>query len=299
VTIAERETKLHGHSVRYRQAGDGQLLVLIHGITSSSETWREVMPRLAERYTVVAPDLFGHGRSAKPRGDYSLGAYASGIRDLLGVLGFERGTAIGHSLGGGVALQFAYQFPEFCERLVVVSSGGLGKEVHPLLRAASLPGSELVLPLLAREWIVRGGQAVGAFLGRIGVETGPDLAEVGNGYASLIDADARRAFIHTARAVIDYEGQRVSALDRVYLAAEMPTLIVWGTKDRIIPIEHGRQARDQIPNARLVEVQGAGHWPQLHDPAGFVGAVTSFVETTRPFDYSLETMRELLRAGPG
>ena len=141
-----RWTKVHGHDVAYRQAGSGPLLVMIHGIAGSSGTWVPVMPLLAEHYTVIAPDLLGHGESAKPRGDYSLGAYASGIRDLLGVLGHERATVVGHSLGGGVAMQFAYQFPQMAERLVLVCSGGLGKEVSPLLRALSLPGTEYVLP---------------------------------------------------------------------------------------------------------------------------------------------------------
>ena len=156
------EVELHGHRVGYLRAGEGPLVVLIHGITSSSEVWREVMLQLAERHTVIAPDLLGHGRSAKPRGDYSLGAYASGIRDLLGVLGFERGTAVGHSLGGGIAMQFAYQFPEYCERLVLMSSGGLGREVNPLLRAATLPGSEFVLPVLTHSYALRAGEAVAA-----------------------------------------------------------------------------------------------------------------------------------------
>ena len=155
--IPLQEVTLHGHRVGFRIAGEGPLIVLIHGITSTSDVWLEAMARLAERYTVVAPDLLGHGRSAKPRGDYSLGAYASGARDLLGVLGFERGTVVGHSLGGGIALQFAYQFPEYTERLVLVSSGGLGKEVHPLLRAAALPGAELVLPLIVRDWAIGAG----------------------------------------------------------------------------------------------------------------------------------------------
>ena len=162
--IPLQEVTLHGHRVGFRIAGEGPLIVLLHGITSTSDVWLEAMARLAERYTVVAPDLLGHGRSAKPRGDYSLGAYASGGRDLLGVLGFERGTVVGHSLGGGIALQFAYQFPEYCERLVLVSSGGLGKEVHPLLRAAALPGAELVLPLIIRDWAIGAGSAVAGFL---------------------------------------------------------------------------------------------------------------------------------------
>src|SRR5438046_6385024 len=158
--FALEETTLHGHRVGYRMAGEGPVIVLIHGITSRSDVWLELMEDLARDHTVVAPDLVGHGRSAKPRGDYSLGAYASGGRDLLGLPGFERGTVVGHSLGGGIALQFAYQFPEYTERLVLISSGGLGKEVNPLLRAAALPGAELVLPLIARDWSIQAGSAV-------------------------------------------------------------------------------------------------------------------------------------------
>jgi pimeloyl-ACP methyl ester carboxylesterase len=297
--IPFQEVELHGHRVGFRMAGEGPLVVLIHGITSRSDVWLDVMADLAETHTVVAPDLVGHGRSAKPRGDYSLGAYASGGRDLLGVLGFERGTVVGHSLGGGVALQFAYQFPEYCERLALISSGGLGKEVNPLLRAAALPGAELVLPVITSDLAIQSGAAVAAFFERFGFKAGPDLAEAARGYASLADRDARQAFLHTLRAVIDLNGQRVSATDRLYLAERMPTLLIWGTEDPIIPIEHGRAARTQIPGSRLVEIPGAGHWPQLDDPIGVAKALHSFIETTEPYEFDLEHMREMLRRGPG
>jgi pimeloyl-ACP methyl ester carboxylesterase len=296
--IPLQEVALHGHQVGFRIAGDGPLIVLIHGITSTSDVWLAAMARLAESYTVVAPDLLGHGRSAKPRGDYSLGAYASGARDLLGVLGFEHGTVVGHSLGGGIALQFAYQFPEYTERLVLVSSGGLGKEVHPLLRAAALPGAEFVLPLIIRDWMAGAGAAVGGFLGRLGLSAGPDLAEAARGYASLADRGAREAFLHTLRAVIDLEGQRVSATDRLYLAESVPTLLIWGTHDPIIPIEHARVTQARIPESRLVEMDGAGHWPQLEDPDRFVAELAEFVETTEPHLFDLDRMREMLRRGP-
>jgi pimeloyl-ACP methyl ester carboxylesterase len=289
---------LHGHRVGYRMAGEGPLIVLIHGITSRSDVWLDVMTSLAERYTVVAPDLLGHGRSAKPRGDYSLGAYASGGRDLLGVLGFERGTIVGHSLGGGIALQFAYQFPEYTERLVLVSSGGLGREVNPLLRAAALPGAELVLPLITRNWAIGAGSAVAGFLDRVGYSAGPDLAEAARGYASLADRDARRAFLHTVRAVIDLEGQRVSATDRLYLAERLPTLLIWGTDDPIIPVKHGRDAHSRMPGSRLEEIPRAGHWPQLNDPDLFVATLTAFIDSTEPYEFDQEHMREMLMRGP-
>src|SRR3954465_7316866 len=125
---------LHGHRVVYRVAGSGgPVVLLIHGITGNARQWDDIVPLLAQRYTVVAPDLLGHGESAKPRGDYSLGAYAASVRDLLVALGHRRATVVGHSLGGGVAMQFAYESPPFAERLVLVSSGGIGREVHPLL----------------------------------------------------------------------------------------------------------------------------------------------------------------------
>src|SRR4051812_22351505 len=169
------EITLHGHRVSYRRDGWGPVVLLIHGITGSSQTWEDVIPFLSESHTVLAPDLLGHGDSAKPRGDYSLGAYASGIRDLMQAVGHERATVVGHSLGGGVAMQMAYQFPEMVERLVLVSSGGLGREVNLFLRAATLPGSEWVLPLLCAAPLRDATRAVGRALGVFGLKPGSDL----------------------------------------------------------------------------------------------------------------------------
>ena len=295
--IESRQIELHGHRVNYRLAGKGPLIVLVHGITSNSECWREVMPWLADDFTVLAPDLLGHGESAKPRGDYSLGAYASGIRDLIVALGYERGTFLGHSLGGGVAMQLAYQFPERCERLALVSSGGLGPEVHFLLRAAALPGAEWVLPLIARPGTRDAGRAAGRFLSRLGFRPAPDLAEFARGYGSLADAEARQAFVHTLRAVIDPTGQRVSARDRLYLAAELPSLVIWGARDRIIPVEHGRRAHEEMPGSRFVEIPEAGHFPQLDQPRRFVEALTDFMAETKPARLQASDLRKRLLAG--
>jgi pimeloyl-ACP methyl ester carboxylesterase len=293
------EIELHGHRVSFQAAGSGdEVVVLLHGITSTAEAWREVMPQLAKRYTVIAPDMIGHGRSAKPRGDYSLGAYAAGVRDLLAVLGFERGSVVGHSFGGGIAMQFSYLFPEYVERMALISSGGLGREVHPLLRAATLPGSDWVLPLIARDFPVRAGEAVRSVAAKLGIEAGPDLAEFARGYASLTEEGASEAFIHTMRSVIDQGGQRVSALDRLYLADQMPTLIVWGDADPVIPVEHGRNAHRIVEHSRYVEFEGSGHWPMLDAPNRLVDELTSFIEETEPFEWSLERVRERLRRGP-
>jgi pimeloyl-ACP methyl ester carboxylesterase len=295
--LQREEITLHGHKVTYRRAGWGPLLVLIHGITGSSDTWLDVIEPLAERYTVVAPDLVGHGHSAKPRGDYSLGAYASGLRDLLTALGHEGGTVVGHSLGGGVAMQLAYQHPDRCERLVLVSSGGLGREVHLLLRAASLPGSEVVLPLLASSRVLNAGASLGGAVRRLGLRAGPDLEELWRGFSSLGDVGARSAFIHTLRGVIEAGGQRVNANDRLYLAERMPTLLMWGERDRIIPIEHGRAAGELIPGSRFEAFPDAGHFPHRDDPRGFVKTLVDFIETTEPAAVDDEDFRDLLRGG--
>ncbi|MFL5908652.1 MAG: alpha/beta fold hydrolase [Solirubrobacterales bacterium] len=292
------QIELHGHEVNFQAAGEGPLLVLLHGITSTSDAWRHVMPRLAERYTVIAPDMIGHGRSAKPRGDYSLGAYAAGVRDLLAVLGFDRGSVVGHSFGGGIAMQFAYLFPEYVERMALISSGGLGREVHPLLRAAVLPGSDWVLPVLASEWPVKAGDAVRSVLARLGLATSPDISEFARGYASLSEEGASEAFIHTMRSVIDHDGQRVSALDRLYLADQLPTLFIWGDNDPVIPVEHGRNAHRIVEHSRYVEIEGAGHWPMLDDPDRIVRELTDFMDQTEPFEWSMEAVRERLQRGP-
>jgi pimeloyl-ACP methyl ester carboxylesterase len=295
--MEHEEITLHGHRVSFRRAGWGPVIVLIHGITGSSETWADVIEPLAENYTVVAPDLLGHGQSAKPRGDYSLGAYASGIRDLLGAIGHDRGTIVGHSLGGGVAMQMAYQFPERCERLVLVSSGGLGREVHAMLRAAVLPGSELVVPLLASSRVLNASSAVGSFFGRLGFRAGPDLEEIWRGFSSLNDVGARAAFIHTLRGIVDPGGQRVNASDRLYLAKRVPTLLLWGERDPIIPIRHGRAAQELIPGSRFESFPRAGHFPHRSDPRAFVSCLRDFIESTDPADVNEDDFRDLLRSG--
>ena len=293
-----RQVMLHGHRVQCTIAGSGPVVGLIHGIASTSESWREVVPLLAERFTVITSDLMGHGQSAKPKGDYSLGAYASGIRDLLAVLGFERGTVVGHSLGGGIAMQFAYMYPEYTERLVLISSGGLGREVNPLLRAATLPGSEIVLPLIARDFLRNAGAWVAESVGKLGVKIASDLAEFTRSWASLQDPDSRAAFLHTVRNVIDLEGQRISATDRLYLAEQMPTMIIWGDQDPVIPVQHGRDAHELIPNSRYLELPGAGHWPMLDEPERLARELTDFIKTTEPYEFSVEAVRETMRRGP-
>jgi pimeloyl-ACP methyl ester carboxylesterase len=272
-------------------------VVLLHGIAGTSATWDEVIPTLAARHTVIAPDLLGHGESAKPHGDYSLGAYANVVRDLLEALGMGPATIVGHSLGGGIAMQFAYQFIERCERLVLVSSGGLGREVHPLLRAAALPGAEAVLPWLS----TAGSRGVGALIRgmrRLGIRAGPDLDETWRSFASLEEPAARRAFIQTVRGVMDLGGQRVSATERLYLAEGLPTLIVWGEKDPLIPVRHAHEAHERMAGSRLEIFPDAGHFPYRDDPERFASVLLDFIGATRPLPANAKRLRERLRAGP-
>ena len=277
----------------FRRAGAGPALLLVHGIAGSSKTWANVMPLLARDYTVIAPDLFGHGKSDKPPGDYSLGAHASALRDLVTVLGIERVTVVGQSFGGGVAMQFAYQYPEHCDRLVLVGSGGLGREVSLILRLLTLPGVEyafpVLFPTLARDW----GNGVLRLLHRAGFRNARAV-EMWRAYASLAESENRRAFSRTLRGVVDPGGQSVTAMDRLYLTARMPTLIVWGDRDNIIPVSHALAAHEAMPGSRLEIIEGAGHFPHAEEPVRFVEIVSEFMRTTEPSIITAEQRRELM-----
>src|SRR4051794_7270962 len=278
----EWQVDLHGHRAYFRRAGDGPPVVLIHGMVNSSRHWEAVANRLADRYTVIAPDLIGHGDSATPRGDYSLGAHAAFIRDLLAVIGVDRASIVGHSLGGGVAMQFFYQFPQRTERLILVSSGGLGPEVSPLLRSAALPGASALLSVVAHRRVVAGISALGGRLRERGSGKGVYLQAIARALGPLEQPGAREAFVQTLRSVIDARGQRVSARDRLYLLGDMPTLLVWGERDHTIPLVHGREAHAAIPHSRFETLPRAAHFPHLEDPEGLAAVLRRFVEETEP-----------------
>ena len=287
---------IHGHSVGYRRAGAGQPVLLIHGLAGSSRTWDNVIPALAEQYDVIAPDLLGHGESAKPIGDYSLGAFASGLRDFLSVLGLPSVTIVGHSFGGGVAMQLAYQHPHLVDRLVLVGSGGLGREVSWLLRLLTLPGAEYVMPFAFPKPIVDRATDVGRQLGRRNIRN-PKFSEMWRAYSSLAGAPNRGAFVRTMRGVIEPGGQMVNARDRLYLAAHIPTLIVWGDNDGIIPVEHAYAAHDMIDTSRLEILEGVGHFPHVEAPEVFNDVLLDFMESTRPASTRHEALRDVLLEG--
>ncbi len=270
---------LHGDRVAYRDEGDGEALLLIHGMAGSSDTWRAMLPRLARKYRVVAPDLLGHGQSAKPRADYSLGAFAVWLRDLLDELGISQATVVGQSLGGGVAMQFVYQHPDYCQRLVLIASGGLGPDVGLTLRLLSAPGAELVLPVIAPHAVLKIGNKVRSWLGSAGIHS-PRGAEMWSSYSSLADRQTRQAFLRTLRSVVDYRGQAVSALNRLQVAADLPIMAIWGDNDSIIPVDHAYAAHDARSDTRLEVLPGIGHFPQVEAPIEVVDLIEDFLATT-------------------
>ncbi len=291
-----RHTTLHGHDFRYLVDGRGPVILLIHGMAGSSRTWTPAARRLAERHTVIAPDLLGHGESAKPAGDYSLGSHASHLRDLLATLGIESATVVGQSLGGGIAMQLAYQYPEIAERLVLVGSGGLGREVSWLLRALTLPGAEYAAEILFPRFVVDYGDRLSLFLRDRGIRA-PHATEIWRAYRSLAEPDTRRAFLRTLRAVVEPGGQAVSATDRLYLAASIPTLIVWGDRDDIIPIEHAYSTHESIPDSRLEIFEGAGHFLHAEEPERFAALIEDFIRTTQPGPVDPEFYQKLVAQG--
>jgi pimeloyl-ACP methyl ester carboxylesterase len=271
--------ELHGDRVAYRDAGEGPALLLIHGMAGSSATWRAIMPQLSKKYRVVAPDLLGHGESDKPRGDYSLGAFAVWLRDFLDELGITRATVVGQSLGGGVAMQFVYQHPDYCERLVLISSGGLGPDVGFILRLLSAPGAEFVLPVVAPQPVLAVGNKLKSWLVGAGIQS-PRGAELWSAYSSLSDRQTRQSFLRTLRSVVDYRGQAVSALNRLRLQTELPVMAIWGEKDNIIPVEHAYAAQAARETSRLEVLPGVGHFAQVEAPTRVVELIEDFIATT-------------------
>lgn len=292
-----RYATIHGYRRAYVKAGSGPALLLVHGIGDSSDTWRPVFEELARYHTVIAPDLLGHGRSEKPRADYTVAGFANGMRDLLSVLGVDRVTVVGHSLGGGVAAQFAYQFPERCERLVLVGSGGVGRTVSPLLRLAAVPGIEALMPLLGLPPVRMLSRVGASLLRQLDTPLGRDAEEMLAVFDALPDTEARRAILRTLRSGVDWRGQVITMLDRAYLAEGMPTLIIWGRHDAIIPLGHGRMAHAAMPGSRLEIFDEAGHFPHHVDPRRFARVVHHFAASTAPARFDAEAWRMRLLRG--
>jgi pimeloyl-ACP methyl ester carboxylesterase len=286
---------VHGYRRAFRIQGSGPALLLLHGLACDSTTWLPVIPELAKHFTVIAPDMLGHGESDKPDADYSLGGYANGMRDLMTILGIDKVTVVGHSFGGGVAMQFAYQFPERTERVILVSTGGLGKDVTPLIRLLTVPGSGLALRAATfRPWrpLVSGAMSA---LSRLPLRATRDLDEVARIYVSLADPATRTAVQRVTSHVLDWRGQFVTMTDRSYLARMMPVLVVWGRDDMVIPARHAELAPTPIQDVHVLE--DSGHFPHKDHPEEFARLVIEFVAENEPATYHRGRWRSLLRRG--
>ena len=288
---------IHGHRRAFVRTGSGPAVLLLHGLGCDHTTCQPVIESLARNHTVIAPDLLGHGASDKPRADYSIGGYANGMRDLLTLLGIDRVTVVGHSLGGGVAMQFAYQFPERTERLVLVAPGGFGPEVTPAIRVITTPGFQQVMGVLALPGLLQATAGGLRLLARTRVPQLRDLAEVADIYESFADPRARAAIRHVVRAVVDWKGQVITMADRAYLTEEMPICVIWGSDDQVIPVRHAANAGALAPGARVAVIPNAGHFPHKDHPLRFVKIVRDFIRSTEPATYDRERWRELLATG--
>ena len=288
---------VHGHRRAFVKQGTGPVLLLLHGLACDRRTWSGVIDELARDFTVVAPDLLGHGLSDKPRADYTLGGYANGMRDLLTVLGIDKVTVVGHSFGGGIAMQFAYQFPERTERMVLVSPGGLGPDVTPLIKLVQAPGWEPAMGVLTQPLVRHLGTTTLRTLGRVDTKLTRDLDEVAEIVESWRDRRTRFAIRHLVRAVIDWRGQIVTMSDRAYLTEAMPLAVVWGRDDLVIPAKHAENVRVLAPEARVEVFERSGHFPHKDHPERFVQLVRQFIAETEPASYSRARFRRLLQRG--
>lgn len=254
---------------------------------------------LAKDFTVIAPDLLGHGQSAKPRGDYSLGAYANGMRDLLSILGIDRATIVGHSFGGGVAMQFAYQFPELAERLILVAPGGIGQDVSPVIRMVTTPGFRQLMGVLTLPG-VRHINRTGLRLAHAARLPGTrDVDEIAKIYDSFATPGACAAVQQVLRGVVDRHGQFVTMADRAYLTEAMPISVVWGAQDPIIPASQAHLVERLAPGAHVEIIENSGHFPHRDHYQQFIGIVRELMASTPPASYDEERTRELLRGTPG
>jgi pimeloyl-ACP methyl ester carboxylesterase len=267
-----------GHAIAYQAAGpvDGPPIVLLHGLASDSDTWDRAVAALATHgLRVYAVDLIGHGRSDKPVGGYLLDDFADSLAGVLDALDLPTATLCGHSLGGAIAVHFGVRHPGRIDRLVLVASGGLGREVHPVLRAASLPVAPAVLDLALRPRLRR-------WYGRPGLHralrlTPENVTNLRRAGRALGTSDGRAAFFASLRGVIEPAGQRGSFLETKALAAHVPTMLVWSEEDPVIPVAHARAAHAQLPASRLVIFPGGGHEPHRRHADRFADEVAAFV----------------------
>jgi pimeloyl-ACP methyl ester carboxylesterase len=262
---------------------NGAPLVLLHGLSDSHSSWMHLVPRLALDRRVLVPDLPGHGLSGRPDASYELKWYAHTMARWLELRGLESVDVVGHSFGGGVALMMLPECRRRIRRLILVSSGGLGREISFLLRLASVP-------YLVEHF----GQPFMGPATRLGLMAtcGPLSQEEGAKRSAMnARSGSARAFARTVRDIIDWRGQRRSFLERPPDLALPPIAVFWGEHDAVIPISHARTLARSMDGVRLTVFDGCGHYPHHQQPEAFVRAVGSFlgdpaVRAARPISTS-------------
>jgi pimeloyl-ACP methyl ester carboxylesterase len=278
VEVTRRRADAAGRAVSYLEAGpaDGPVVVLLHGLASDCTTWEPAIGPMARGgLRVLAVDLIGHGESDKPPTGYLLDDFAGSLAAFFADLEIERATVCGHSLGGAIAVHFGYHHPSLVEGLVLVSAGGLGREVHPVLRAASIPGAERVLDAAVRPSMQRLYRW--PRLQRLLRLTPDNIVNLRRAGRTLGTPEGRAAFFAALRGVIEPAGQRGSFIEMRYLAEHVPTLFVWAEGDGVIPVAHAHAAHAHLPGSRLVVFPGAGHEPHRRNAEQFAAEVVAFV----------------------
>lgn len=267
-----------GHRLSYLHAGEpGRPVVLmLHGLASDASTWDRAVGLIAGHgYRVLALDLIGHGYSDKPERSYLLEDFAESVRDFLDALDIPSATLCGHSLGGAIAMAFGHEHPDRLDRLVLVSAGGLGREVHPLLRAASTRLAPGVLRVATGRPMRRlyAHPRVHRAL-RLTPDNVTNLRRAGR---ALGTAEGQSSFFASLRGVIEPGGQRGSFIDMGVLSPETPTLLVWEEGDPVIPAAHARAAHEHLPQSRLLLFPGTSHEPHRRHAQRFADEVADFL----------------------
>ena len=266
------------HRMSYVTGGSGPPMVLLHGLGANCFTWRFTLPTLTQHNTIYAPDMFGCGESDKAGMDYSLDAMADYVNGFMEAVGLHSAIFVGHSLGGGITMQYCHRHPGHAERIVLVSSGGMGRDLHWLLRISTLPGANSVigamadprtrLPQISRTMEQRRMQ-------QLAQEFDPNTPTMLDRFQSY---ETRQAFLGMLRGVGGLQGQRVSALDHL-TELTVPVLLIWGARDGTIPVSHGKQAASIIPLAHLEVLPNCYHRPQIEAPQKFCELVLNFLQS--------------------
>ena len=274
--LYKQSVSVLGHRMAYVTGGEGEPVVLLHGVGLAASSWQWVLPTLARRFRVFALDMFGCGRSDAPRIDYSLWAMATYVRYFLDAVGVQQADFVGHSLGGGVAMHTRLQYPDRVGRLGLLAPGGMGHELRWLLRTPTLPGASLVMDVVTHPFWDR-------VIKRLGyVEpTAPHKRETRQMWLDLTHPDRRWAFLHMLRGVSNISGQTVSALDRLHLM-QQPVLLIWGARDRTLPVAQAHRAARLIPHCQLEILPDCGHYPALECPEQVAPLLERFLLAPAP-----------------